>query len=193
QLALARALEREGQRAVADRAAVEVLGERADEMPGGAVLLLHLQCMHGQAVARGGSAHEALVEGNVGAQAGDLLVAVRDRALQVAVGIATDLVGAAERGDALAQLLGVVAQPRLLTLEAADLRARIARDRCEQAPRTPTAEADRHEENDCAEQDGPVFAEPGSLLTLVHAARVTALTAGSMCRRLRQRHARSGD
>src|SRR5207342_1545019 len=96
QLALARALEREGQRAVADRAAVEILGERADEVPGRAVLLLHLQRMYGQAVARGGSAHEALVEGNVGAQAGDLLVAVRDRALQVAVGIATDLVGAAE-------------------------------------------------------------------------------------------------
>ena len=54
-----------------------------------------------------GGADEALVEGDVGAQAGDLLVAFGQGALQVGIGLAADLVGTLEGGDFLFQRVDV--------------------------------------------------------------------------------------
>src|SRR5690606_41692904 len=58
--------------------------ERGDEMPGAAARLRrHPQLVHREAVALRGAADEALVEGHVGAQPRDLLVALGQRALQL--------------------------------------------------------------------------------------------------------------
>src|SRR3546814_4842098 len=71
QLAVAGALHRQRHLAAADRAAVKVLGQRGGVVPGLVGLRLQVQLVHGQAAALAGGADEALVEGNVGAQAGD--------------------------------------------------------------------------------------------------------------------------
>src|SRR3546814_70247 len=78
QLAVARALHRQRHLAAADRAAVEVLGQRGGEVPGLVGLRLQVQLVHGQAAALAGGTAEELVDAHVGAQAGDFLVAGPD-------------------------------------------------------------------------------------------------------------------
>jgi hypothetical protein len=89
-----------------------------------------LQLVHRQAAALPGGADEALVEGHVGAQAGDFLVALGQRRLQVGIGLAADLVGTREDGIALFQHLDparLLAQPF----------TRVGGRRCERAPGAP--------------------------------------------------------
>ncbi len=80
-----------------------------------------------------GSADETFVEGDVGAQAGDLLVAFGQRALQFGVGLAADLVGTPQGGGFLLQHVdarGLAAQQL----------GGIRRLRPERAPQAPAAE-----------------------------------------------------
>jgi hypothetical protein len=72
-------------------------------------LRLQHQFVQAQPVALRGGADEALVEGDVRAQAGDLLIALGQRALQVGIGLPADLVGAGQGGDLLLQFLDPVA------------------------------------------------------------------------------------
>jgi len=137
QAALAGTFHAQLQATAVDRAAVEVLGEGGGEVPGLVGLWLQLQLMHGQAAALGGGADEALVERHVRTQAGNLFIALAQRVLQVAIGLATDLVRARKRGHPLFQLLD--ARLGLAPLG----RARDTGGRRKHLPGTPQAEHQR--------------------------------------------------
>ena len=102
-------------------------------LPNKELLRLDLEFMHGQAVALRGGADEAFVEGDVRAQAGDFLVTLGQRALQVGIGLAADLVRALEGGGFLLQCVDAL---RLLVQAI----PRIGRLRAERSPQTPATE-----------------------------------------------------
>ncbi len=79
--------------------------------------------MHGQALTARAAADQSAVEGEVGAQAGDLLVAVAQALLQVVGGHLANLLGPLEHGDALAQGVDVGAQHLVLRILDRDQRA----------------------------------------------------------------------
>src|SRR5690554_3732978 len=134
--AVAGALDRHGHAALAGLAAVQVLGQHGGEMPHPAFAGPDLQFMHGQAAAFRGGTDEAFVEGDLGAQPGHLLLALGQRALQLAVGLAADLVRARQRGHPLLQRVHLLAQHlRVLAGPAAEYH-----------PRAPGAEPQRQQD-----------------------------------------------
>jgi len=119
-------------------------------MPGLVGLRLQLEFVHGQAATLAGGADEALVEGDIGAQAGDFLVTLGQRGLQVAVGVTADLVRARQRGDPLLQLLDLF----FLGLEL--MRAGRLSAAGQDLPQAPAAEGDQQRQ----QGDGRVEPEP---------------------------------
>src|SRR3546814_1948683 len=86
--------------------------------------------MHGQAMALRGAADETLVEGDIGAQAGDLFIALGQGALQVEIGLAADLVGTLQGRDLLFEDFHALAlRP--------DLAAEVVRARRDHRPQAP--------------------------------------------------------
>ena len=134
-------------------------------MPGRAGARHELRGKHVQALALLGRTHQALVEGDVGAQRGDFLVALGQRVLQIAVGVAADLVRPAQRGFALAELAagGTVAACQLL-LRTAHARGWLSasagaarRSAHCQAKRSETARARQPPTAACHRRDGPAL------------------------------------
>src|SRR5690606_28471566 len=131
--AVAAALHHQGQPALAGLPAFQVLRQGGGEVPHLSLSRAKLQLVHGQAAALGGGADEAFIEGNFRAQRGHLLLALGQRALQLAVGLAADLVRARERGHALLELLHLLAQGRRV----------LARAAAKHGPHAPGAERQR--------------------------------------------------